>query len=587
MVAAAPPADAVVAYADAVARGDVVAGPYVRMAAERHLRDLEAGHKRGLVWDQELADYGIEFFGLLRLPEGEVSEDGTVDGNPFVLEPFQQFIVGSLDGWRLSDGSRRFRTAYIEMGKGNGKTPLAAGMGLKGIVADGEAAAEVYTAGVTREQAGYLLQDARAMALASPALQSELDIAAHNIAAPKTNSFMRAVSSEGRSLDQKRVYEALIDEIHEHPNGDVVRKMRAGVKNRQNALIFEITNSGYDRHSICWQHHDYSTKVLSGVIENDSWFAYLCALDEGDDWRDEKVWPKVNPGLGVTIPVRYLREQVAEAEGMPANEDLVKRLNFCIWTERSAGAFDMARWDAGAEEPQITAKQRVWVGLDLASTTDIAAMAIVAPRTQTVIVEPEPGLHEEQEVTVLDVKMRFWVPAEGARQRQARDHVPYLDWIRDGHLASTVGNVIDQDFIKAAIQDISERYDVADIGFDPWNSTKLVTELLAEGAPMTPVRQGFGSLNAPMKQLQELVAGGRLRHGGHPVLRWMASNTVAETDAAGNVKPSKKLSTERIDGIAALVIAIARWIDTRSGDEEFRSVWELPVSEGGRRELTL
>lgn len=575
MVVAAPPADPVLAYVEAVTRGDEIAGPWVRLACERHQRDLEDGHKRGLVWDQEAADAGIEFFGFLRLPEGDIGEDGTVDGDPFVLMPWQQFIVGSLDGWRLTDGSRRFRTAYVEAGKGSGKTPLAAGMGLKGIVADGEAAAEVYTAGVTRDQASYLLTDARRMALASTALSSRLDIGAHNIAAPKTNSFMRSVSSEGRSLDQKRVYMALVDEIHEHPDGVVVNKMRAGTKGRRNALIFEITNSGYDRHSICWQHHDYSTKVLQGLVENDSWFAFVCALDDGDDWTDEAVWPKADPGLGVTIPLRYLREQVQEAIGMPANEDLVKRLNFCIWTERSAGMFDLARWDAGSGEPQLKKGQRVWIGLDLASTTDIAALAIIAPREGKVIIEPEPGLHEEQPVTFLDVEMRFWVPAEGARKRSQRDHVPYTDWIRDGFMTATTGDVVDQDFIKAAIQELSVRYSVADIGYDPWNAIKLIVELKAEDAPVTEVRQGFGTLNAPTKQLLELVAAGRLRHGGQPVLRWMASNAVAEVDAAGNLKPSKKLSTERIDGIAALVIAIERWI-ADAGEAEFRSVWEQP-----------
>ncbi|HYI66370.1 MAG TPA: terminase TerL endonuclease subunit [Candidatus Limnocylindrales bacterium] len=587
MAIAAPPADAVSAYADAVVSGQIVAGPWVRLAAQRHLRDLEDGHKRGLVWDQEAADYAIAFFSYLRLPEGDIGDDGTVDGDPFVLFPAQKFIVGSLDGWRMADGTRRYRTAYVEMGKGNGKTPLAAGIGLKGIVADKEPAAEVYTAGVTRDQASYLFQDARRMAIASPELQSRLQIDAHNLSAPKTNSFMRPVSSEGRSLDQKRVYEALIDEIMEHVNGDVVRKMRAGTKGRLNALIFEITNSGYDRHSICWQHHDYSIKVLQGIIDNDSWFAYVCALDEGDDYRDEAVWPKVNPGLGITIPIRYLREQVAEAEGMPANEDLVKRLNFCIWTERSAGAFDMARWDACAEPPVMVKAQRVWMGLDLASTTDIAALAIIAPRPGTMLVEVEPGLIEEQAATLLDVEMRFWVPGASARQRAARDHVPYLDWIKDGEMTATVGNVVDQDFIKAAVLQLTSYYDVAEIGFDPWNSTKLVTELMNEGAPMVQVRQGFGSMNSPFKELVSLVASGRLRHGGQPVLRWMASNTVADTDPAGNLKPSKERSTERIDGITALSIAIARWIDVQAEEDDGPSAWELPVRDGGIRSLVI
>ena len=587
MVVAAPPADPVLTYAEAVLGGDIVAGPHVRAACRRHLDDLEHGHERGLVWDADAAQYAMEFIGYLRLPEGDVDDDGEVDGDPFVLYPAQQFIVGSVFGWHRTDGSRRFRTAYVEQGKGNGKTPLAAAVGLLGLVGDQEPAAEIYTAGVTRDQAGYLFNDSRNMAIASKALHSRLEVQTHNLAATKLGGFMRPVSSEGRSLDQKRVHMALIDEIHEHATDVVVNKMRAGTKGRSNALIFEITNSGYDRHSICWRHHDYSIKVVTGVIENDSWFGYVCALDEGDDWRDESVWPKVNPGLDVTIPARYLQEQVAEAVGMPANEDLVKRLNFCVWTDASAGAFDMRRWDAGAEPPQLKPDQRVWAGLDLASTTDIAALAVVAPRQGTETVEPEPGLFEELPVTLLDVEMWFWIPAEGARQRSTRDHVPYTDWIKSGDLIATPGNVIDQDAIKAAIQRVGGIYDVADIGFDPWNSTKLVTELTSEGVIMTPVRQGFGSLNAAMKELLALVASGRLRHGGHPVLRWMASNTVAEMDPAGNQKPSKKLSTERIDGIAALVNAIARWIDEQAAEDEGPSVWEMSVRDGGRRSLVI
>jgi phage terminase large subunit-like protein len=574
VVVAAPPADPVRGYAEGVVSGDVVAGPWVRLAAERHLRDLEDGHKRGLVWDQELADYGLEFFAHLRLPEGDIEEDGTVDGTPFVLYDAQRFIVGSLDGWRLADGTRRFRNAYVEMGKGNGKTPLAAGIGLKGIVADGEAAAEVYTAGVTRDQASYLFNDARAMAIASKALSARLDIQAHNISAPRTGSFMRPVSSEARSLDQKRVYQALIDELHEHPDGTVVRKMRAGTKNRLNALIFEITNSGYDRHSICFQHHDYSTKVLQGIVENDAWFAYVCALDPEDDWRDESVWPKANPGLGVTIPARYLREQVQEAVGMPANEDLVKRLNFCIWTERSAGMFDMTRWDAGSGEPQITRGSRVWAGLDIATTTDIAALALIQPRLEKVTSEPEPGLVETTDELVIDIEMRFWIPAEAVTRRSQRDHVPYDVWAREGLVTATPGNEIDQDFIREEVQTVGELYDVVDIGLDPWNSTYLRQKLETEGARFTLVRQGFGSLTEPTKRLLAFVAGGRTRHGGNPVLRWMASNAVAETDAAGNVKPSKERSLEKIDGIAAIVSAIAAWLASPEPEGPFESIWD-------------
>jgi phage terminase large subunit-like protein len=588
---AAPPADPASTYAAAVLAGEIIAGPLVRAACQRHLNDLEHGHERGLVWDPEAAAYAMEFIGYLRLPEGEVDDDtGEVKGNPFVLYPAQQFIVGSLFGWYRRDGERRFRTAYIEMGKGSGKTPLAAAVGLLGLVGDQQPAAEVYTAGVTREQAAYLFDDARKMAVASKALHSRLEIQAGNVATPKLGGFMRPVSSEGRSLDQKRVYMALVDELHEHPSGVVVQKMRFGTKGRANALIFEITNSGFDRHSICWQHHDYSRKVVEGLIDGetaDSWFAFVCGLDEGDEWTDPKVWPKANPGIGYTVTERYLREQVDEGLAIPAAADLVKRLNLCIWTEASAGAFDMTRWDACNGEPMIAPGSRVWEGIDLSSTTDVSAVARISPRIEQRTIEPEPGLFESEDVEVVDVEMRFYVPREGARRRAERDRVPYLQWIDEGLITATTGDVVDQDAIKVDLAEAAADYEVVDVGFDPWNSTKVVTELVNEGAPMTAVRQGYGSLNAPMKYLLDLVASGRLRHGGHPVLRWMASNTVVEVDPAGNVKPSKRLSTERIDGIAALVTAIARYIATTNEEDDGPSVWEMPVKDGGRRSLTI
>jgi phage terminase large subunit-like protein len=579
VVVAAPAGDAVREYAEAVQSGAEIAGPWVRLATARHLRDLETGAERGLVWDQAAADHAIEFFGYLRLPEGEIAKDGTVDGKPFVLSAHQRFIIGCLFGWYLIDGARRFRTAYIEMGKGNGKTPLAAGIGLYGILADGDPAAEVYTAGVTRDQANYLFGDARKMALASPAIRDRLIIDTHNMSAPKLGNYMRGVSSEGRSLDQKRVHMALIDEIHEHPTNVVVTKMRAGTKGRRNAMIVEITNAGYDRHSVCWQHHDYSTKVLEGVIENDSWFAYVCALDKGDEWTDEAVWPKVNPNLGVSITERYLREQVAEAQGMPAEQDLVKRLNFCIWTERSAGMFDMERWDAGEAAPQIVKGSRVWLGLDIATTIDIAALAIIAPGRAMVKQETEPGLIEDVEVDVLDILMRYWCPADAIARRSRRDHVPYDVWAREGELIATPGDEIAQDFIRREVAQLGEFYDVVDIGLDPWNSTYLRQRLEEEGATFTIVRQGFATLTEPTKRLMAFVGGGRTRHGTDPVLRWMASNAVAEVDAAGNVKLSKEASSEKVDGIAAIISAIAAWLANPSGQAaEFVSVWERPRS---------
>jgi len=551
-------------YAKAVVAGKIVAGRPVRLACRRHLADLIHGRERGLVWDLQEANRVIALIGEMPLP----------DGSPFVVQPSQAFIIGSVFGWRLADGGRRFRTAYVEEGKGNGKTPLAGRIGIVGIVGDGRHAAEVYTAGVTRDQAQYLWNDGRLVAESSADLRALIDIGAFNLSCPSTHSYMRPVSSEARSLDQKRVHMALVDEIHEHRTGDVVEKMRAGTKGDDTALIFEITNSGYDRHSICWQHHDYSIKVLSGAIVNDSWFAYVASLDacdachaEGawqprdgcrdcDDWTDEAVWEKPNPLLGITITRRYLREQVQEALDMPPKAALVKRLNFCIWTDASVGAIEMERWDAGGEDPQIKPNDDLFGGLDLATTTDLAALLLMR--------EAEDGY--------LDILPFFWCPKDSIALRSRRDHVPYEEWVREGWLIATEGNVIDYATIRRRVTgfyiedglikhdgaSLADTYHLRELGYDPWNATQLVTQLTDDGATMVAVHQGFAMLSAPTKDWLARIASGRVRHGGHPILRWMASNLVVTQDAQGNLKPDKDKSTERIDGQAAGIIGLAR-----------------------------
>lgn len=531
------PRDPVSAYARAVVAGRIVAGRLVRLACARHLADRKHGAERGLVWDQGEANRVIAVIGQMRLPSGQ----------PFVLQPSQAFIVGSLFGWFLADGARRFRTAYIEEGKGNGKTPLAAAIGIVGASADGRRSAEVYTAGVTRDQAHYLWDDGRRMVEASDYLRRLFQVGAHNMFVAETDSYMRPVSSEARSLDQKRVHMALIDEIHEHETPLVVEKMRAGTKGDDSALIFEITNSGYDRTSICWQHHAYSTAVLEGTVANDSWFAYVCGLDPGDDWmHDEACWPKANPLLDVTVTRRYLREQVQEARDMPAKAALVARLNFCVWTEASAGAMTMERWDACAALPLIPLGATVYAGLDLSSTSDMASLV----------------LEHEDDAGVLHVMPFFWCPAAAVELRSRRDHLPYDVWAAEGALTATDGDVIDYDAILAALTELAEVYRIAEVGFLRLNATQFVTAASSLSV-LVPISQSYSGMSAATKDWLARVAGStldapRIRHGGHPVLRWMAANLVVDTSPSGDLKPSHEHSVERITGQNAAILALAR-----------------------------
>lgn len=518
-----------------------MAGAPVRKSCARHLGDIKSGAARGLQWNVKRSEENIDFFAVMLVLE---------DGRPFKLEPYQCFIVGSIFGWYGSDGFRRFRTAYCEMGKGSGKSPLAAGIGHIGFIADGEPAPEIYVAATMREQARIVFTDAVRMVEASQELKDLVSVQVGSLSIPSQHAVYRPVSAEHRGLDGLRVHMGLIDELHEHPSAMVVDKIRAGTKGRRNALIFEITNSGWDRHSVCWQHHEYSLKVLDNVIENDSWFAYVCALDDGDDWRDERVWIKTNPGLGVTLQTKYLREQVTEAVGMPSKENLTRRLNFCEWTEQSTRAIPMAEWDKPAAVVPFSMAElhgrECYGGLDLAKVSDLSAFVLLFP----------PVVAAE----LWKILCWFWVPEADISQRAIRDRVPYDVWQRQGYIVATPGNTTDYGFIESKIIEAAGLFKIREVAFDRTFAGEIVQALQSEGVTMVQFGQGFLSMASPTAELLRMIKSGELQHGANPVMRWCASNLTVAQDAAGNMKPDKERSVEKIDGIVALCNALGRAI---------------------------
>ena len=563
--APAPP-DRVTAYALGVVSGAIVAGRLVVAACKRHLADLETAAARGLVWDADAALHAINWIETFCHLAG-----GEHEGALFLLQGWQAFVVGSLFGWKKRDGFRRFRVGYIETGKGNGKSPILAAVGLYMLMADGEARAEVYAVATKKDQAMVLFRDAVAMVDQSPELAARLEKSGAagrewNLAFHKTASFFRAISSEDNGHSGPRPHCALIDEIHEHRTATVVDMMRAGTKGRRQALILMITNSGSSRESVAWHQHEYAEKVLDGTQANDAFFAYVCQLDpcaacladgktqpqEGcedcDDWRDPAVWPKANPNLGVSIQREYLAELVREAEGMPSKQGIVRRLNFCIWTEGQDRWIDVEVWDAcGAPVDEARLRgRRCFGGLDLSSTTDLTAFVLAFPPSS---LDDEPAV---------DVLAWYWCPKEGVLKRAKRDKVPYDLWMREGLLEATPGDIIDYAHIEAKILDVAERYELVEVGYDPYNALQLVTSLAGQGLTMAPVRQGILTLSAPTKALEVRLGNRTLRHGAHAMLRWNAGNAAAVTDPQGNKKLVKGSETARIDGLAALVNAFER-----------------------------
>jgi phage terminase large subunit-like protein len=533
-------------YAAGVVAGLIVAGPLVRLACERHERDRdrEGQPEWAYRFDVARADHAIAFFEtVLRLPD-VVDDDG--EPVPFLLQPFQAFIVGSLFGWVDASGQRRFREGYIEIGKGNGKTPMCAGIGLYGLVMDGERAAEVYAAAADQDQAQILFRDAVRIAQASPDLWAILKPSGGDhiwqLEHKPSLSFFKMFSRESGAKSGTRPHIALLDELHEHGTPQISIKIRAGAKRRKQPMFVEITNSGFDRASICWEHHEHARKVVEQIVDDEQWFAYVCALDEGDDpLVDETCWPKANPNLGVSIGLDYLRRQVANAKNIQAETNTVLRLNFCIWTQANFRAINMGLWRACQTPPPDSELlgEPCFGGLDLGQSDDFSAWARIWALEDVVV-----------------VKMRFWLP-QAAKEKYP--HRPYAQWERAGILTITEGNTTDYDRIETTVLEDCRTDGVREVAYDKRFAEQLAQHLLGAGVQMIDQPQGF-QLNEAIKRKGELIAAGTLCHGNDEILAWMASNYVLRTGRVGDVRPDKDKAADKIDGQVALDMALSRWV---------------------------
>ncbi|MDE1901024.1 MAG: terminase large subunit [Alphaproteobacteria bacterium] len=545
-----PKACPVEAYARAVIDGKIVAGKLVRLACQRHLDDLIHGKKRGLVWDGDAARHAIAFFSHLRHSTGEWAEQ------PFELQLWQAFVIGSLYGWKRKNGLRRFRTAYVEVARKNGKSVLLAGTALYALVADGELGSHVYAAATTRDQARIIFGEAERMVSASPALRARVARTVNNLAVLPTSSWFRPLSADATKMDGLNVHFAAVDEVHEHPNAEIIQKLNTATGARRQPLIFEITTAGHDRQSVCWQHHEFSVKALEGSISAetaDSWFAYIATIDDGDDWTNPAVWIKANPSLGVTVKTEDLKRQVEEAREMPAQQNAIRRLRLNEWTEQATRWIDMGVWADGStsfNEDELVGRT-CYGGLDLARVNDLSSLALVFP--------PERPNEKTK------IIWRHWCPQEDILRRVRRDRAPYTHWRDQGYLIATEGNTTDFQFLEAEILELATRFNILEIAYDRTFAGELVRNLQDEGISMVEFGQGFISMGPAAAEFMRLLIGRLLQHGNNPVATWCASNVTVRRDPAGNEKPDKERSTERIDAIVAAVMAIGRLQTAQGG----------------------
>jgi phage terminase large subunit-like protein len=539
-------------YAIDIEAGRIVAGRWARLAARRHLTDLK---RSDVTFDPKRATEAIAFTEtFLR----------HADGRPFLLAPFQKFLTGSIFGWRAA-GGRRFRNVFLEGAKGCGKSPWAASIALTCLFLDAELGAELYCAAVTREQARIQFRDCYAMAQASPTLARQLEFTDHNIAMPATGSFIRPISSEARALDGKRVSVGLVDELMEHPDAAVYDKLRAGTKTRREPLIICTTNSGYDKTSVAWRLHDYTVRVLEGSERNDTWLGVIYALDacaacqaaghqqpnaecgDCDQITDEAVWPRANPLLDIALPRQYLREQVTEALAMPSKRAIVERLNFGLWTSASVRWLPADQWAAcgvAAIEPASLVGRSCVLGVDLGESGDMTAVAALFG----------------DEATGYTVVPYYFAAEDGIDTRAQRDRAPYREWSRAGLLVPVPGPAVTFEHVRAFIKDFAGQYDVREVAIDRWRAKQLERWLLEDGFVVVEVPPTLTHIAPAAAAFERLLKLSKIAHGDHPILAWNAANAVADVDAVGNVRPSKARSGGRIDGISALVMALARAI---------------------------
>jgi phage terminase large subunit-like protein len=557
-------ADPVTEYAREAVAGMRIAGPHVRAQCARHLADLEHGAARGLVWDLAAALKAIGFYeNVLKLNGGDF------EGLPFKLLPWQKFVVGSIFGWKTDDGYRRFRVAYVETAKGSGKSPLAAGVGMKGLVADGEPRAEIYAAATKKDQAMILFRDAVAMHDQSPELLKRLTKSgtgekAWNLAYLQTGSFFRPISSDdGQSGPRPHV--ALVDEFHEHKTATVLEMMRAGTKSRRQALIFIITNSGASRKTPCWNYHEYAARVAAGELLDDSFFPYVCALDDGDDpFESEECWPKANPSLqDANLPgYKYIREQVTQARGMPSKESIVRRLNFCQWTDAESPWISHEIWKGAQLEYDVEQLRgrRAVAALDLSSTTDLTGLVF--------LVEPVAPAEPWKLVPFA------WLPDADLERRAQQDLVPYVEWVAEGLLHTTPGRAISKRIILQKLSAMCDFFEIVACGYDRWRIEDLQQLAADDGISLPPMEafgQGYKDMSPAIETFETMLLNGEIAHNGHKVLTMCAGNAVTDQDGAGNRKLDKEKATGRIDLIVAAVMAAG--LVTRAA-QPTKSFWD-------------
>lgn len=541
----------VTAYADAVIAGDIPAGKLVRLACERHMRDLDHGAERGIYFDEAQAQWAIDFFpNLLKHSKGEWA------GQPLVLAPWQEFIVGSLFGWmRASDGTRRFRLAYVECPRKQGKSTLAAGIGILLAFFDDEPGAECYVAATKRDQAKIVWGEARQMVLKSPHILRRVRVLVGNLHEPSTNSKLEPLGADADSMDGLNIHGRIVDELHAHKTRTLWDVLETATGARRQPLGFAITTAGADRASVCFEQHEYAIKVLENILQDDTLFTYVATIDEGDDPFDPATWAKANPNLGISVKLDDLERKAKKAQEVAGETNAFLRLHLDVWTQSVSRWLSPELWAKG-DQPATTLKGRpVFVGID--AVKDFASLVLWFP-------DGEGGG---------DATAEFFIPEDLVDEMERDEGVPYRQWARDGLIELTDGDLTDYENLQKRIEQIAGDYDLQQVAIRRYNTIQFQGDLVAAGYEVLPFSSGFAHFAGPTAETERLLEEGKLRHGGNPILKLMASNISVRKNADGDKRPDQEASGGRIGGMTALIMALGSAIVAGESDDTVEVFW--------------
>ncbi|WP_270593699.1 MULTISPECIES: terminase large subunit [Butyricimonas] len=534
-------------YINSVLTGEREAGRLEIKTVERHVNDLKYAMEKGIFWDERAAMKALEFFSLLRHYKGKWA------GAEFVLEGWQCFVVASIFGWKKAGGVRRFNVGYLEVSRKNGKTQLAAAIGLIMLLADGEFGAEVYSAAVDKDQASICWSAAGAMIQQSPVLRKRTLVSKKSIVVENTMSVFKAFSRDTNNKDGFNPSCGICDEVHAWTTFDIYDVIESGMGARTQPLIFMTTTAGLNLSLPCYDKRRVYIEILDGIKEQDDTFILIFSLDEKDDWKNSETWTKACPNLGVSVNMDYMERRLKAAMNDPSKEVEFKTKNLNLWVDAPTVwiSDEIIMGNNHGTLDDVLLGEECYGGLDLASTGDINALALFFP-----------GLSHNP------VKMFFWIPE--AKMIEKEDKVNYRVWVDQGYITTTLGNIIDTEFLKEDIELILRRYDVKNLSYDPFLAANGVIQHLGDRGyydVMDELPQRITTLSQPTKELQRMLLSRSMDLMNNPVLRWMFRNVFIYTDPNLNIRIDKKRSSEKVDGCAALVNAVAGYMSRTLADK--------------------